>query len=210
MSGGSWSYACYQIEDAALFMEALDHEMADLLRDLSQVCRDCEWADSSDTSHKSGVESIARFKAKWFHGDRSERLRGYVDERLASVREGLMAMIGEGGGERDKMAATDIRIDYETRMSERIEQDYRLLDMACSVLYGRESGKGGVDKLMGSAVADCISFRYVDARPWREVAALMGYSRWSRRSLRDMCQRGFDCIDSYGFERVIDGMGDAI
>ena len=113
------------------------------------------------------------------------------------------------GGERDRMAQTDARMDYEARMAERIEQDYRLLDMACQVLYGRESGKGGVDALMGSAVADCISFRYVDARPWREVAALMGYSRWSRRSLRDMCQKGFDRIDSLGWERAIEGVGDA-
>ena len=129
------------------------------------------------------------------------------------AREGVRAQGYEPrvsmGGNADKMAATDSRIDYESRMAERIEQDYALLDMACAVLYGRESGKGGVDALMGSAVADCISFRYVDARPWSEVAALMGYSRWSRRSLRDMCQRGFDCIDSLGWERAIEGVGDA-
>lgn len=113
------------------------------------------------------------------------------------------------GGEHDRMAATDSRIDYEACMAERIEQDYRLLDMACQVLYGRESGKGGVDALMGSAVADCISFRYVDARPWSEVAALLGYSRWSRRSLRDLCQQGFDAIDALGWERAIEGVGDA-
>lgn len=35
------------------------------------------------------------------------------------------------------------------------------------------------------------------------------YSRWSRRSLRDMCQRGFDRIDSLGWERAIEGVGDA-
>ena len=113
------------------------------------------------------------------------------------------------GGERDRMAATDSRIDYEARMAERIEQDYRLLDMACKVLYGEESGKGGVDALMGSAVADCISFRYVDARPWSEVAALMGYSRWSVNSLRDLCHQGFDAIDALGWELIVDGFGDA-
>ena len=113
------------------------------------------------------------------------------------------------GGERDRMAATDSRIDYERRMAERIEQDYRLLDMACAVLYGSESGKGGVDRLMGSAVADCISFRYVDARPWGEVAALMGYSRWSVNSLRDLCHQGFDAIDALGWELIVDGFGDA-
>ena len=113
------------------------------------------------------------------------------------------------GGERDRMAATDSRIDYEARMAERIEQDYALLDMACAVLYGRESGKGGVDALMGSAVADCISFRYVDARPWKEVAVLLGYSHASWRALHDMCQRGFETIDSLGWERAIEGVGDA-
>ncbi len=128
-------------------------------------------------------------------------------------REGVRAQGYEPrvsvGGERDRMAHTDSRIDYEARMAERIEADYALLDLACRVLYGKESGKGGVDRLMGSAVADCISFRYVDARPWSEVAALMGYSRWSVNSLRDMCQRGFDAIDSLGWERAIEGMGDA-
>ena len=129
------------------------------------------------------------------------------------AREGVRAQGYEPrvsiGGERDKMAATDSRIDYEARMAERIEQDYALLDMACAVLYGRESGKGGVDALMGSAVADCISFRYVDARPWKEVATLMGYSHASWRALRDMCQRGFETIDSLGWERAIEGVGDA-
>ena len=113
------------------------------------------------------------------------------------------------GGERDRMAQTDARMDYEERMRERIEQDYALLDMACAVLYGRESGKGGVDALMGSAVADCISFRYVDARPWSEVAQLLGYSRWSLRSLRDLCQQGFDAIDFFGWENVLGGTGSA-
>ena len=129
------------------------------------------------------------------------------------AREGVRAQSYQPrisiGGERDKMAATDSRIDYEARMAERIEADYRLLDMACAALYGRESGKGGVDALMGSAVADCISFRYVDARPWSEVAALMGYSRWSRRSLRDLCQQGFDAIDFFGWDNVLGGTGSA-
>lgn len=113
------------------------------------------------------------------------------------------------GGERDRMAQTDARMDYEERMRERIEADYALIDLACRVLYGEESGKGGVDRLMGSAVADCISFRYVDARPWKEVAALLGYSRWSVNSLRDLCQQGFDAVDALGWEHVIDGVGDA-
>ena len=109
----------------------------------------------------------------------------------------------------DRTASTDARMDYEERVRERLEEDYALIDLACRVLYGEESGKGGVEALMGSTVADAISFRYVDARPWSEVAALLGYSRWSVNSLRNLCQRGFDAIDALGWERAIEGMGDA-
>lgn len=129
------------------------------------------------------------------------------------AREGVRAQgyeaRGRSGGARDSTSQTDSRLDYEGRMERRIEEDYALMDLACQVLYGRESGKGGVDALMGSAVADCISLRYVDARPWSEVAALMGYSRWSRRSLRDLCQQGFDCIDFLGWDNVMGGRGGA-
>ncbi len=129
------------------------------------------------------------------------------------AREGVRAQGYEPrvmvGGERDKMATTDARIDYEARMSERIEEDYALIDLACRALYGEGSGKGGIDALMGSAVADCLSFRYVDDRPWPEVAALMGYSRWSVNSLRRLCQQGFDCIDFLGWANVVGGTGTA-
>lgn len=129
------------------------------------------------------------------------------------VREGARAQTYAErvsvGGERDRMAQTDDRMDYEARMRERIEEDYALLDLACKVLYGEGTGKGGLDALMGSAVADSISFRYVDARPWEEVAALLGYSKWSRRSLRDLCQQGFDAIDFFGWDNVLGGVGDA-
>lgn len=129
------------------------------------------------------------------------------------AREGVRAQgyeaTGRSGGGSDRTDATDARMDYEWRMRERIEADYALIDLACRVLYGSDYGSGGVDKLMGSAVADAISFRYVDARTWTEVAALMGYSGRSRRSLGDLCQQGFDCIDSLGWDRVMGGNGDA-
>lgn len=129
------------------------------------------------------------------------------------AREGVRAQgyeaQGSSGHMSDRTASTDARMDYEERMRERLEEDYALIDLACRVLYGEESGKGGVEALMGSAVADAISFRYVDARPWKEVAALMGYSHASWHALRDLCQRGFDAIDALGWERAIEGIGDA-
>ena len=131
-----------------------------------------------------------------------------MEAREGVRAQGYEAMGGSSVG-RDRTSATDARIDYEERMRERVESDYAIIDVACRVLYGSESGKGGVDAIMGSAVADCISFRYVDARPWSEVAALMGYSRWSDKSLRDLCQQGFDAIDSLGWGSVMRGEGGA-
>ena len=129
------------------------------------------------------------------------------------AREGVRAQgyeaQGRSGHASDRTAATDARIDYEERMRERVEADYALIDVACRVLYGSESGKGGVDALMGSAVADAISFRYVDARPWSEVAAALGYSSDSAKSLRALCEQGFDCIDFLGWDNVIGGRGGA-
>ena len=165
-----------------------------------------------DTPSYSDYASAEDFFEAVRHASReAERTRLTLLQMEA--REGVRAQGYEPrisiGGNSDKMAETDSRIDYEARMAERIEADYRLLDMACAALYGRESGKGGVDALMGSAVADCISFRYVDARPWSEVVALMGYSRWSRRWRRDLCQQGFDAIDFCGWDTVLGGVGDA-
>lgn len=129
------------------------------------------------------------------------------------AREGVRAQgyeaTGRSGGGSDRTDATDARMDYEWRMRERIEADYALIDLACRVLYGSDYGSGGVDKLMGSAVADAISFRYVDARPWGEVAAALGYSHDSAKSLRALCEQGFDCIDSLGWDSVIGGRGEA-
>lgn len=141
----------------------------------------------------------------------AERMRLTLMQMEA--REGVRAQgyeaLGRSGNASDRAAAIDARLDYEGRMRERIEEDYALIDLACRVLYGEESGKGGVDRLMGSAVADCMSFRYIDARPWSEVAALMGYAPGSVKSLKALCAQGFDCIDFLGLSKVLGGVGGA-
>lgn len=126
------------------------------------------------------------------------------------VAEGVRAQRyeanGRSGHRADSMARTDSRMDYEERMNDRVKRDYQLIDLACRVLYGSESGKGGLDALMGSAVADCLSFRYVDARTWTEVAALTGYSE---RQCQRLCELGMEAADFFGFDNCANGVGDA-
>lgn len=98
MSGGSWNYASYQIDEASVFMARWDVELADLLGDLANVCHDCEWADSSDISPESARKSIAAFKKKWFGEPRDERLKGYVDVEVGRVKADLYALLGVDAG----------------------------------------------------------------------------------------------------------------
>lgn len=95
MSGGTWDYLYARIEDGSHDMQAWDVELADLMRDLSEVCRECELADSGDANAKAAREEIEAFKGKWFRGDRRERLRGYIDQEIEDTRARLARMIRE-------------------------------------------------------------------------------------------------------------------
>lgn len=94
MSGGSWSYSYLSIDSAARSMAEWDIELAEMLHDLSEVCHDCEWADSSDYSREDAVESIRDFREKWFETPREKRLQRYVDEGVERLRSDLMRVIG--------------------------------------------------------------------------------------------------------------------
>ena len=85
-------YVCYKVDEAASKCE--DAEMRDLLRDAAEVLHDQEWWWSSDYSEEDYRETLAKFKAKWFAGDRTERLKGYVDESMESLRGELYSLIG--------------------------------------------------------------------------------------------------------------------
>ena len=94
MSGGSWSYSYLTVDDAARMMASWDIELSELLGDLSEVCHDCEWADSSDYSKEDGLESIREFRKKWFEAPREQRLQRYVDEGIERLRSDLARVMG--------------------------------------------------------------------------------------------------------------------
>lgn len=123
-------------------------------------------------------------------------------------REGLHAQSYQPsvrGGDHDVRATTDARLDYERRVRRRREEDYALIDLACSVIYGSDqTGSGGVAALMGADYADALWWRFCAAETWEAVAAGTGMSeRWCQQAV----PYAFDVIDSYGIRRVIDGLG---
>ena len=132
-------------------------------------------------------------------------------ERREGVRAQGYEALGRSGRPRDRMAATDARIDYERSRASLLAEDDAIIRVSSSLIWGGDGGdlSGGVASLAGERVATAMEMRYVQARSWGEVAALMGYSRWSKRSLRRLCEQGFNCIDSLGWARAVGGEGTA-
>ena len=94
MSGGSYSYIYIKLlEECEGRM--YDDEMNDMIKDLADVLHDLEWWQSGDRSESQYRETLMKFKAKWFKGDRQERLKGYIDEQIGIVRSQLYSLIGE-------------------------------------------------------------------------------------------------------------------
>ena len=92
MSGGSMDYVCYHVDEAASMCE--DVEFSDLLHDASKVLHDEEWWKSGDYSEDEYRESLAEFKAKWFKGNRADRLKIYVDKEIDRCRKRCYSIIG--------------------------------------------------------------------------------------------------------------------
>ena len=94
MSGGSYSYI-YSTLSMECENRMYDAEMNDLIRDLCDVLHDLEWWQSGDSSEDRYRNTLTKFKAKWFKGNRQERLKCYIDEQIGMVRNQLYALIGE-------------------------------------------------------------------------------------------------------------------
>lgn len=105
-----------------------------------------------------------------------------VTRQLAAMEERAEGLGGSGFEGRirgtpdhDRMAArVATMLDHTERLERRLEEDYRLIDSACAVLYGTDSD-AGLWALVGWP-ADAIYHHYLALRTWEETAALLGYS----------------------------------
>ena len=94
MSGGSYGYI-YSTLLSECYGRMYDAEMNDMINDLAEVLHALEWWRSDDCSEEAYRKELAKFKAKWFKGDRQERLKGYIDEQIGIMRSQLYNLIGE-------------------------------------------------------------------------------------------------------------------
>lgn len=96
MSGGSYNYICYTIENE-LYKRMHDVELDDLIKDIAELTHDLEWWVSGDTCEETYRKSVDRFKKKWFCGNRKERLKGYIDKEIERTKTELYQMLGVQG-----------------------------------------------------------------------------------------------------------------
>lgn len=92
MSGGSYNYLCFQIENE--YVGAMyDAELDEMMKDLSSLLHDLEWWQSGDYGEESYRKTVKEFKAKWLSADRSNRLKAIINRKCDELKEELAKMI---------------------------------------------------------------------------------------------------------------------
>ena len=89
------------------------------------------------------------------------------------------------------------------RLAKREEEDYRLIDAACAVLYGSDGTSDGLYALVGWP-ADAIWWHFLGLKRWEDVAALVGFdTRWTQAKVR----QALELADSNGMLATVAGIG---
>ena len=91
MSGGAWDYVSYRVEEIADKVE--DAEIKALIKDLAELLHDEEWYESGDYGRSDYLETLKKFKKKWFKSSREERLKGIINEELEHFKNRLNDLV---------------------------------------------------------------------------------------------------------------------
>lgn len=111
------------------------------------------------------------------------------------------------GGTHDRMERNAVaHVDREGELQSRIEDDYRLIDAACWVLYGRDGVSDGLASIAPPWWADAIYHHYLALRKWEDVEPLV----LACTSHISRCvNAAFDLMDANGMLATIEGRGTA-
>ena len=93
MSGGSFDYMCFQVENT-YGGEMRDCELNEMIVDLCKVLKELEWWQSGDTSEEDYRKSVKEFKTKWFGKTQEERLVKLADKATKDFEKLLKDTFG--------------------------------------------------------------------------------------------------------------------
>ena len=107
--------------------------------------------------------------------ERIARQLAAMEERAYSTGGGGFEPRVRSTPDPDRMGrAVAAMVDHGEALALRQDEDYRLIDRACSLLYGADN-RSGLYALVGWP-ADAIYHHYLALRTWEDTAAMMGYS----------------------------------
>lgn len=91
MSGGSYEYTCWRVEEE--YVGAMhDFELDEMMKDLVKVLHDVEWWQSADIGEESYRKTVAEFKKKWFKTNRQEIIERIINEKCEKLKSDLEKM----------------------------------------------------------------------------------------------------------------------
>lgn len=110
--------------------------------------------------------------------ERCNRQLDELERRMHSLGGGDTCGRVSKGGASDAMARrVGAFVDMESKLKDRIEEDYETVNRACTLLYGSDqSGADGVSHAVGTLAADALWWRYCAAETWDVVSRSVGYS----------------------------------
>lgn len=92
MSGGSFDYIFYKVEEIAPRIP--DRELSEMTKDFANLLYDLEWYDSGDTGYDDWNRARDKFKNKWF-GSRNKNLKTIIEKATNELKTELLEMIGD-------------------------------------------------------------------------------------------------------------------
>ena len=133
--------------------------------------------------------------------ERCARQLKALELRLHSSGGGTYEPRARAGAERDRIGRRVAAfLDQEAVIEARQDEDYRLIDRACAVLYGGDqTGGGGLCKAPPSKAAlwaDALWWRYCAAESWDGCARAMGNSP---ADCRKACAHALTWLDKTGY-----------
>ena len=137
--------------------------------------------------------------------ERISRQLEEMDERAAGV--GSPSFQAHSGGCREPDAVgrrVAQKVDRQRVLEKRLDEDYRLIDAACSILYGTDGVSDGLASIAPPWWADAIYHHYLALRTWEQTAALVNYS--ARRTY-ECARSAFELMDAYGMAATVGGGG---
>lgn len=128
-----------------------------------------------------------------------------LDARATSVGSPSLEPRSRGARPCDRMAGkVATLIDRGRVLEARLDEDYHLIDTACSILYGADGISDGLASIAPTWWADAIYHHYLSLRTWEETAALIGYSL---RHVYECVRTAFEIMDAHGMAATVEGHG---